>query len=137
MGQGGYLSIYNTTPHEWRRTFQFAYQMNSWEFPTTIAPYTSVNIYIEFDEGLFTHTGDDKGEVNYELVGCPAGQAQFQLIARLRDLNANFIEFPARLAPDTDVPVGGKLNIGWRDNGVAVFILAGQHGNLHVLKNAA
>ncbi|KAJ8497045.1 hypothetical protein ONZ51_g737 [Trametes cubensis] len=135
MGQGGYLTIYNATQYDWRKTYQHSYQMNDWNFPATIAAFSSVSIYVEFDESVGKDTGDDAGEATFEVVGAPAGQAQFQFAVKFRDLFTRLLEFPV-VAAGSNVPVGGTIDLGWRHNGDTVFILGGQPGNWHVLVNA-
>ena len=66
MGQGGFYTLVNATPYTWFKTHQHSYQMNAWSFPDTVAPYTAINVYVEFDEGTGKHTGDDGGEVDFE-----------------------------------------------------------------------
>ncbi|KAH9895919.1 hypothetical protein C8Q73DRAFT_823761 [Cubamyces lactineus] len=95
MGQGGYLTIYNATQYNWRKTYQHSYQMNDWNFPATIAAFSSASIYVEFDESIGKDTGDDAGEATFEIVGAPAGQAQFQFAVKFRDLFTRLLEFPA------------------------------------------
>ncbi|KAI8994212.1 hypothetical protein BD414DRAFT_506670 [Trametes punicea] len=126
MGQGGFLTIYNATQYDWKKTYQHSYQMNAWDFPNLV----------EFDEGVGKKPGDDAGDVDFELQGAPAGHATFRLAVSFRNLWARFATFAVTLAPNTPIPVGGQVELGWRHDGTVVFILAGQYPNLHVLKNA-
>ncbi|KAI8976710.1 hypothetical protein BD414DRAFT_539255 [Trametes punicea] len=136
MGQGGYLTIYNATQYDWKKTYQHSYQMNAWDFPDQIAAFTSASIYVEFDEGTGKTPEDDAGEVDFELQGAPAGKATFRLAVTFRDLWARFPTFAVTLAPNANIPVGGEVELGWRHDGTVVFILAGQYPNLHAFKNA-
>ncbi len=66
-GQGGLIQITNGTPHTWNQSHQGSYQMNTWDFPATIAPGDSATYYIEFDTSIGITTTDDIGDVTYEL----------------------------------------------------------------------
>ncbi|KAI8976708.1 hypothetical protein BD414DRAFT_530901 [Trametes punicea] len=125
---------HNATQYDWKRTFQ--HSKNAWDFPYKIAAFTSVSIYVKFDEDVNKTPSDDAGEVDFQLQGTPAGRATFRLAVTFKDLWARFSTFAVTLAPNTNIPVGGQIELGWRHDGTVVFILAGQYPNLHAFKNA-
>lgn len=65
MGQGGYITLLNNTAHDWVRTHEHSYQMNSWEFPEIIQAGKTVRIYVEWNEGIGKYPEDDAGEAIY------------------------------------------------------------------------
>ena len=136
MGQGGFYTLVNATPYTWFKTHQHSYQMNAWSFPDTVAPYTAINVYVEFDEGTGKHTGDDGGEVDFE-VGPERGKGtKFELTVHFRWLGLRLIEFPVTYGPNGDVePVGKELNFGWAHDGFTKFTLTGEPGNFVVVQN--
>ncbi len=67
MGQDSRMVLINNTPYDWTRSNMHSYQMHGWEFPEKINAYTSVGIYIEWDENIFHHSKDDAGDVTYSF----------------------------------------------------------------------
>lgn len=125
MGQGGYITLVNSTDSDWERTGQHSYQMNSWNFPQTISAKSSVRVYVEWDQGIFRHQSDDAGEVNYTLSG--TDNLTFQIQARASagfELQVFFENF----ATNGNVK-GSILKLGWVHDGIVNFILAGTEGN--------
>ncbi len=70
MGQGGYIALVNGTPYDWTRTDQHSYQMH-WDFPERVRAGTTENVYVEWDQGVFTTVADDAGDATYHLEGTP------------------------------------------------------------------
>ncbi|KAI0325741.1 hypothetical protein GY45DRAFT_201506 [Cubamyces sp. BRFM 1775] len=132
MGQGGYLVICNATPYNWHRSYQHSYQMKSWDFPLDIHPWTSITLYVEFDEGAKERPGDDGGDAYYQLLNDNA-QTEFHFAVKFRDLLARFPAFPVEM-PGEHVPRGGEVSLGWRHDNSVVFVLAGEIGNLRLIK---
>lgn len=82
MGQGGFMTLTNATPYEWKRTYLHSYQMNNWNFPLSIASGSSSRVYVEWCEGFFKTISDDGGEANYTLGSTGLN---FQVQARWRN----------------------------------------------------
>lgn len=124
MGQGGCITLVNATDKNWHRTHQHSYQMNSWDFPETILAKTSVKVYVEWDQGIFTCKSDDAGEAVYTLEGT---DNSFQVQARANNGFHLQIYFD-NLETNGNVK-NSVLNLGWTHDGVVNFILAGQGNN--------
>ena len=124
MGQGGNITLVNSTNSNWKKTYQHSHKMNSWNFPDVIQAKTSVNIYVEWDQGIFTHVADDAGEVNYSLDGT---NNSFQIQARATngfELKILFTDI------ETNSNKQGTLfSLGWRHDGYVSFVLSGTNGN--------
>lgn len=67
MGQGGYLSITNSTPYCWKKTYDYSYQMDAWNFPDVIEKGINYKLYIEWDESIFHQSRDDQGIAEYTI----------------------------------------------------------------------
>ena len=78
MGEGGRITLINSTNSDWKKTGQHSYQMNSWNFPDEIKSKTSVVVYVEWNT-LVLDKSDDAGEVYYALDGT---SYSFQIQAR-------------------------------------------------------
>lgn len=124
MGQGGHITLVNSTNSNWKKTSQNSYQMNSWNFPDVVKAKTSVSIYVEWDQGIFTHEADDAGEANYLLEGT---NNSFQIQARA----TNGFELKIFLMDiETHSNKKGTIfSLGWKHNGYVAFILSGVDGN--------
>jgi len=124
MGQGGTLTLVNGTNRAWRRTKQQSYQMNSWSFPETIAPWSVQRVYVEWDEYIFHSKTDDAGEVDYTIDDMEG--AAFSIQARASSgfqLNAVL----TNVATEHNAQ-GAILPLGWAHDGDVQFILTGQPG---------
>lgn len=126
MGQGGFLTLVNGTLYDWNLTKVSSSQMNSWSnnFPKTLKSGATANVYIEWDEGLFTRVAQDSGDAVYTLAGT---SYSFTIQARATNrfnLSVNFTSLST-----TSNDQGTSLNLGWRHDGYVQFILAGQPGN--------
>ena len=125
MGQGGFFALINATPHHWYRRDQWSRQMNAWSFPENIEPYTSINIYVEFDErGDTNNTG---AEVRYELATEPHEGAHFILTGHFRWLGLKQVGFPLLYGPESEFrPVDGpEWDLGWAHDGYIRVALSG------------
>lgn len=126
MGQGGNITLVNGTAYDWQQTHTHQYQMNAWNFPATIPAGTSVSVYVEWDEGVFTTVSDDAGEVNYTLAGTRFG---FQVQANASSgfmLKVQLLSLAA-----LNYPQGSTIPLGWDWNnnpsgGHVTFVLAGE-----------
>lgn len=123
MGQGGFIAIANGTNRNWLKVGQHSYQMNTWNFPEKIEAGTVQSVYVEWNQGVFVHEGDDAGEVYYKVEGT---NDQFQIQAR------NHGGFNLSVMYDTMNPAGASsgqpYSLGWSHNGTVSFILAGKPG---------
>ena len=133
MGQGGHIVVCNATPYSWHRTYQHSYQMNAWNFPDNIPAYTSARVYVEFDEGVGKHPGDDAGDAHYEIVH-EAPFKQFRFAVKFRDLLVRFPDFPVESPPGKIIPRGSEVDLGWRHDNSVVFVLFGEIDKLRLIK---
>lgn len=127
MGQGGFLRITNNTPYRMRKTHEHSYQMNNWNLPDYVDPYTSARAYVEFDEGFFTTTSDDAGETNYTLEGSNDGSGKeywFEVLVRFRYINVDIKNMAARVLPAPIPPQSSIIQLGWNHDGEVNFSLA-------------
>jgi len=125
MGNGGHLVLNNGTDCDWHLVggSLASYQMEKWQFPSTIKAGTSEKIYIEWGQ---THTNsygwptstnrsDDNGSVKYSCDG-----HVFKLYGRNEHL---------AITSEGDFPRyferGTKLDLGWRHDGEVSFTLCG------------
>lgn len=125
MGQGGFITLVNSTNTDWRKTHEHSYQMNSWSFPDSIPSGTSVNVYVEWDQGIFTHESDDAGEVNYTLSD--SQNSTFQIQARASkgfQLQAYMLNIETKSNPK-----GSVVPLGWNHDGYVSFVLFGKQGD--------
>lgn len=122
MGEGGTLVLVNGTPYPWNLTYQHSYQMNSWPFInySIIPDYSSVPVYIEWNEDITVDPFNDAGEATYALAGTPYS---FQIQARYRYIQ---VEFQSIATAGNDE--GSTIGLGWDHNGNMPFILSGNEG---------
>jgi hypothetical protein len=67
------LIIQNNTDYQVIKTYETSYQMNSWKFPSTIAPRSSDTTKIEYNASIFNpDLAHDTGDVGYKIA-CPNG----------------------------------------------------------------
>ncbi|KAI0660207.1 hypothetical protein C8Q70DRAFT_979329 [Cubamyces menziesii] len=109
--------------------------MNAWDFPVDIPAYTSARVYVEFDEGVGKHPGDDAGDAHYEIIHRDEDPfKQFQFAVKFRDLLVRFPDFPVESPPGKIVPRGSEIGLGWRHDNSIVFVLTGEIGKLRLIK---
>lgn len=117
MGQGGCLTLINSTAVDWHLKHYHYYQMNNWSFPSTISAGDAARVYIEWDEGIFKHRADDAGEAVYELSGT----------GRIFEIQARAVPYRIQVCyKGIEVlgrPRGSTEILGWRPNGVITFVL--------------
>ncbi|KAF8645875.1 hypothetical protein AX16_007533 [Volvariella volvacea WC 439] len=126
MGQGGLIVLINGTPYAWDRVYQRSYQMNSWDFPTSIASGQTSTPYIEWDQGIFKNQKDDSGEATYQLRGT---SYQFQVQARAYKAGDFHLKVYFIGMSTQNNNQGTTLELGWVHDGSVNFILSGQNGN--------
>lgn len=125
MGQGGHMVIVNATDSDFTKTYDHAYQMNSWDFPDTIKAGTVASVYVEWDENILKTKSDDAAEATYTLAN--TDNVNFQVQARATNGFVLQVAF-LNLATEGN-PVGSVVNLGWEHNGYVNFILTGTEGN--------
>ena len=137
MGQGGYYTLVNATAQTWFKTYQHSYQMASWNFPDTVAPFSAVNVYVEFDESAGKTASDDAGECDYEVGDVRDQGTKFRLLVRFRWLGCSLTDFPVKYGPTMEVvQKGTELNFGWIHDGFTKFTLVGGPGDFSLVQNA-
>jgi hypothetical protein len=116
-GTGGYVTLINASPYDWKLTYSHSYQMDF--KPAQLIPAgTSHEQYVEF-----YYNRDDAAEATYELIGSPE-PASFQLQARGSEgmhLQVSYLDNLTSLnnAEESTIPLGFE-----HDGGVS-FILSG------------
>lgn len=125
MGQGGFLNLVNGTILEWHLVHHNHYQMNHWVFPPIIKAGEGKRIYIEWDEGLLTHTKDDAAEAVYELFG--TGR-QFEIQARANPFR---IQIFYKSMDALHKSRGYVDLLGWRHNADVTFVMVERFGMFH------
>lgn len=121
-GQGGYINLINGGAYTWNVTYAHSYQMNSWNFPQTVAPYSTSRVYIEFDTSIGKTQSDDGGEVTYTLVGT---SWSFQIQATSPSGKFTLQSKLLTLATQNNVQ-GSTIPLGWVHDGQVNWVLSGQ-----------
>lgn len=123
MGQGGSVVIINATKYDWKRVNQHSYQMNSWNFPTTIAAGSKVSVYVEWDENIFHNHHDDGGEAEFQLEG--TGGLSFEFQARWPEGGDRQIRVYFKNLSTPNNPKGSTISLGWAHDGRMNFVISG------------
>lgn len=116
-GPGGWITLINSTPYEWRLTYTHQYQMR-WDSATVVSSGTSKEFYYEFKRN-----GDDGAEATYRLVGHPTG-ASFTVQARGSGQRRIQVQYHDHLS-SLNNPENSLIDLGWEHDGAVPFILAG------------
>lgn len=124
MGQGGFITLVNGTNYNWTRKNQKSYQMNSWNFPNSIPAGQTAHVYLEWNQGVFSKTSDDSGDVTYGIDGA---SHSFDVHARATH-GFNLSVVLSNLATSGS-PQGSTIDLGWKHDGSVPFVLAGTVGN--------
>ncbi|MBC8951084.1 hypothetical protein [Xenorhabdus sp. TS4] len=124
MGQGGYITLVNSTNSNWNKSDYHSYQMNSWDFPETIAAKSSAKIYVEWSQGFFENSSDDSGEVTYTLEN--TSNVSFQIQSRAKNGFGLQVYF-SNLETSGNTK-GSTLKLGWNHDGIVNFLLSGREG---------
>jgi acyl dehydratase len=121
--QGGFITLVNGTPYNWRSSNPFARQMNAWSFPEVITAGSTATLYVEWSDS--TPVTNDHGVVTFTLEGTAL---TFQLEATAAsgpfDLRVTLTSFST-----LGNPQGSVIDLGWSQNGYVNFILAGEAGS--------
>ena len=123
MGEGGRITLVNSTNSDWKKTGQHSYQMNDWNFPDVIKAKTSVVVYIEWNT-LVWDKSDDAGEVYYALDGT---SYSFQIQARAD--NGFHLQFYLENIRTLSNAKGSTVSLGWKHDGYVSFVLSGKDGS--------
>lgn len=116
-GSGGWITLINSTPYEWRLTYAHQYQMQ-WKTATMVRPGTTKEFYYEFGRN-----SDDGAEATYQIVGHPTG-ASFTVQARGSGQRRIQVQYHDHLA-SLNNPENSLIDLGWERDGAVPFILAG------------
>jgi hypothetical protein len=121
-GQGGFITLVNGTPYNWRSSDLSARQMNSWSFPEVIMAGSTSTQYVEWSDSFSTK--NDHGTVTFSLEGTDLA---FQLEATA---TKGFFDLRVKLTSFSTLgnPQGGIIDLGWNRDGYVNFILAGETG---------
>jgi hypothetical protein len=122
-GEGGFITLVNGTPYNWRSSNLVERQMSSWAFPDVITAGATATQSVEWSD--FTPQRNAYGSVTITLEG--TGKT-FQLEATAEsgafDLRVTLTDF-ATLGN----PQGSVIDLGWSRNGAVNFILSGEDGS--------
>lgn len=124
MGQGGYVTLVNATPYEWFRTYQDQYQMNAWDFPSTIPAGETASTYVEGGSGSFQPGTHENGVVIYTL-----GSTGLNFRLEARAVTAFQVEVLLPTFGTSGNPQGSTIELGWIHDGYVNFILGGTVGS--------
>ena len=124
-GQGGFITLVNGTPYNWRSSDPSESQMNSWSFPDVITAGATATLYVEWSDATSQNVKNDSGVVTFSLEGT---ELTFQLEASAAsgsfDLGVTLTSFST-----LGNPQGSTIDLGWNQNGYVNFILAGEAGS--------
>ncbi|KAK0725349.1 PLC-like phosphodiesterase [Lasiosphaeris hirsuta] len=125
--RSAHFLLVNATPWTFREAGQHTYQMESWEFPPTIAPGTSARIYMKGESGQ-----DDGGEFSYAIDGLSTGsepsvfEVQYRGVGLFSDpvvqVKFSSLETLHNFA-------GSTLQLEWREDNNIPFIVASSEEN--------
>jgi hypothetical protein len=120
-GPGGYVTLINGSPFDWKLTYSHAYQMD-WKPAEIIRAGESHEQYLEY----WYHwgdNGDDAAEATYELVGSPV-PASFQLQARQDGGKHLQVQYHGGLS-SLNNPQNSLIQLDFVKDGGVSFILSG------------
>ncbi|KAK0616879.1 PLC-like phosphodiesterase [Immersiella caudata] len=124
MGIGGYLSLINITPWTMIRGDQSSYQMNSWDFPQTLKPFSQTEVYIEREYLPFGTVSDTQAGVTYMLAAddlqTSADSLSYQIHYTAPDGHEDgAVEVILSNLQTPETAKGGAINLGFSANAVA------------------
>ncbi|KAH8786043.1 PLC-like phosphodiesterase [Hyaloscypha finlandica] len=130
-GPGGYVTLINASPYDWKLTYSHSYQMD-WQPAALIPAGESHEQYLEwwYHRG---DIGDCAAEATYELVGSPRKEA-FQLKATQsagKDLQIQYLDNLSSL----NNPENSLIPLGFEHDGGVSFILSGDGTKPYVSSN--
>jgi hypothetical protein len=127
VGPGGYVTLINGSPYDWKLTYSHEYQMD-WKPAPIISTGTSIEQYFEYwyDWG---DNGDCGAETTYELVGSPV-PASFQLQARQSGEKRIQVQFKDALS-SLNNPQNSIINLGYAHDGGIAHNTQTQSGNIY------
>ncbi|KAH7105391.1 PLC-like phosphodiesterase [Auriculariales sp. MPI-PUGE-AT-0066] len=130
-GEGGQLNILNGTPFKFVLESKNSYQLNAWDLPAEIGPFSSASAYVEFKTGFLVSTGDDGGEAHYRIDGT---DSNFEIQARGDGGFRLQTVFTGLSTPNN--PQGSTLHLGWQHDGAVNFVLSGTDAGSFISSNA-
>ncbi|KAN0108175.1 PLC-like phosphodiesterase [Hyaloscypha variabilis] len=120
-GPGGYVTLINGSPYDWKLTYSHSYQMD-WKPAAVIPAGRSHQQYLEF----WYHwgdNGDSAAEATYELVGSPE-KATFQLQARQSNGKKIRVQYLDNLT-SLNNQRHSLIDLGFEHDGSVLFVLDG------------
>ncbi len=126
MGQGGCITIVNSTNYDFIKTDISSYQMSAWKFPDKIPAMTESKMYVEWNEGVFKTVSDDSGNVHYSIQGT---KDKFQVQARSKGRGKYHLKIYFESLTTQTVKSGETMDLGWDHDGNVSFVLAGKSGS--------
>lgn len=126
MGQQGNLILVNGTPYAWERTQQGSYQLEAWNFPTSIPAKSTATIHVKWKEGVFVTESDSSGGASYKLLGT---DATFQVQARAQGRGKYHLQVVLDGLATQNNAKGSTIPLGFRKDGFVKFVLSGKAGN--------
>lgn len=128
MGQGAQFTVVNGTPYAFKRVQQDSYQMNNWNFPDQVGPFSSQNVYIEWNQSIFHTTGDDQGNVTFQIdTGNPGDNLTFKLHAAV--VNDNFHIYASCNFNSQTLPANTSVDLGWIHDGTMSYGVTGDRNS--------
>jgi hypothetical protein len=126
MGVGGCIGIANASPFIWTQISHSSYQMNSWDFPTSIGPGQISTNYIEFDQGVFTVESDTSASVVFQLnTGL---NHEIQINSEVGDYQNIYVQLSNTLLSDQD---SKRYDLGFNHDGCVTLYLNEVAGSLY------
>lgn len=120
-GDGGYITVVNSTPYNWERTLYNSDGENGhWTFPERIKAGTSVNVYVEFDYG------NTFREVRYRISG--AKYDDYIHIYLKTKKYGKTINVLYKLDAQ-NVKSDKRYDLGFEHDGIVSLIIVGDHSN--------
>ena len=104
--------------------------MHNWNFPEKINPDQSIQEYVEWNENIFHHKGDDAGDVIFTLEN-----SDMEIIIQARVINEKF-DLKVVLKNIPTIQHLHEFDLGWVHDGAVVFRLYQTDGKFSVAKFA-
>ncbi|KAE9377813.1 PLC-like phosphodiesterase [Stipitochalara longipes BDJ] len=130
-GPGGYVTLINGSPYDWKLTYSHSYQMD-WKPVAVIPAGASHQQYLEYWY-QWGEKGDCAAEATYELVGSPE-KAMFQLQARQSNGKNIRIQYLDSL-DSLNNQRHSLIDLGFEHDGSVLFVLAGNGQEPYISSN--
>lgn len=124
MGQGARFTIVNGTPFVFEKVRQDAYQMNQWDFPQQIGPFSSQTVYIEWSGSIFKDNFDSQAHLEYKIdTKDPSDDLKIGLVAIVQERRRHI--FAGKSFASQTQPVPAQIDLGWDHDGVMSYAVIG------------